>query len=80
MILSDIEKRIKEKIEKIGKPLKDWDINIYRGILTGCNEAFIINKAKRDELIQKDANSANIIRPILRGRDIKRYRYEFAEQ
>ena len=80
VILSDIEKSIKEKIEKIGKPLKEWDINIYRGILTGCNEAFIIDKTKRDELIAKDKKSVEIIRPILRGRDIKRYGYEFAEQ
>ena len=79
VILSDIEKRIKEKIEKIGKPLKEWDINIFRGILTGCNEAFIIDKAKRDELIAKDPKSAEIIRPILRGRYIKRYGYEFAD-
>jgi hypothetical protein len=78
--LSDIEKSIKEKIERIGKPLKNWDINIYRGILTGCNEAFIIDKTKRDELIKKDSKSAEIIRPILRGRDIKRYGYEFANQ
>jgi hypothetical protein len=47
--------------------------------LTGCNEAFIIDKAKRDELIKKDAKSVEIIRPILRGRDIKRYGYDFAE-
>jgi hypothetical protein len=79
VILSDIEQRIKEKIEKAGKPLKDWDINIYRGILTGCNEAFIMNKEKRDELIKKSPKSAEIIRPILRGRDIKRYGYEFAD-
>jgi hypothetical protein len=63
VILSDIEQRIKEKIEKVGKPLKDWDINIYRGILTGCNDAFIINKTKRDELIKKNPKSAEIIRP-----------------
>ena len=44
IVLSPIEKRIKEKIEKVGKPLKDWDINIYRGILTGYNEAFIIDR------------------------------------
>jgi hypothetical protein len=80
VILSDIEQRIKEKIEKIGKPLKDWDISIYRGILTGCNEAFIIDKVTRDEIIKNDAKSAEIIRPILRGRDIKRYGYEFADQ
>ena len=65
VILSDIERRIKEKIEKIGTPLKGWDINIYRGILTGCNEAFIIDKTKRDELIAKDRKSAEIIRPFL---------------
>ncbi|MFP3043600.1 type II restriction endonuclease [Treponema primitia] len=80
VILSGIEQRIKDKIEKVGIPLKDWDINIYRGILTGCNEAFIIDKNKRDELIKKSPNSAEVIRPILRGRDIKRYGYDFAEQ
>jgi tRNA1(Val) A37 N6-methylase TrmN6 len=79
VILSDIEKRIKEKIEKVGIPLKNWDINIYRGILTGCNEAFIIDKFKRDELIAKDKKSAEIIRPILRGRDISRYQANFAD-
>jgi hypothetical protein len=78
VILSDIEQRIKDKVEKIGIPLKDWDINIYRGILTGCNEAFIIDKDKRDELIKKSPNSAEIIRPILRGRDIGRYQSNFA--
>ena len=59
--------------------MKDWNIKIYRGILTGCNEAFIINGAKKDELIAADPKSAEIIRPILRGRDIKRYGYNFAD-
>ncbi|MGV4528432.1 Eco57I restriction-modification methylase domain-containing protein, partial [Ornithobacterium rhinotracheale] len=79
IILSEIEKSIKEKIEAIGTPLKDWDINIYRGILTGYNEAFIINGERKDELIAQDPKSAEIIRPLLRGRDIKRYSYEFAD-
>ena len=85
MILSDIEQRIKAKIEAIGTPLKDWDINIYRGILTGYNEAFIIDKAKKEEILanckteEERQRTAEIIRPILRGRDIKRYRYEFAD-
>ena len=79
VILSDIEQRIKQKIEAVGRPLKEWDIKIYRGILTGCNDAFIINKEKRDELIKKCPKSAEIIRPILRGRDIKRYGYDFAD-
>jgi hypothetical protein len=80
VILSPIEQQIKAKIEKIGTPLKDWDINIYRGILTGYNEAFIINGKTKDELIKKSPKNAEIIRPILRGRDIKKYGYEFADK
>ena len=79
IVLSPIEKRIKEKIEKAGKPLKNWDINIYRGILTGYNKAFIIDKETKDRLIAKSSKNAEIIRPILRGRDIKRYRADFAD-
>jgi adenine-specific DNA-methyltransferase len=78
-ILSDIEQQIKQKIERIGTPLKDWDIQINYGIKTGFNEAFIITGEKRKELIEQDHKSAEIIRPILRGRDIKRYGYEFAD-
>jgi hypothetical protein len=70
---------LKKKIEANGKPLKDWDVKINYGIKTGLNEAFIIDEAKKNELITKDPKSAEIIKPILRGRDIKRYGYEFAE-
>lgn len=76
-ILSPIEQSIKRKIEAVGKPLKDWDVRINYGIKTGFNDAFIINGQKKDELIAKDPKSAEIIRPILRGRDIKRYGYNF---
>ena len=79
IILSPIEQSIKNKINAIGVPLSEWDVRIYRGILTGCNEAFIINGKKKDELIHADPKSAEIIRPILRGRDIKRYGYNFAD-
>ena len=72
-ILSFAEFVIKRKIEDVGTPLKDWDINIYRGIVTGCNEAFIIDEAKREELVAQDPKSAEIIKPLLRGRDIERY-------
>ena len=81
VILSPIEQSIKRKIEAVGKPLKDWDIQIYRGVLTGCNEAFIIDEAKRAEILsncQSDderERTEAIIRPILRGRDIRRYGY-----
>ncbi|WP_221410510.1 hypothetical protein [Riemerella anatipestifer] len=63
VVLSPIEKQIKEKIEKVGTPLKDWDIRINYGIKTGFNDAFIIDGAKRKELIAKDPKSAEIIRP-----------------
>ncbi len=71
--------RIKKRIEQIGTPLKEWDVSIFRGILTGCNEAFIISGEKKDELIAIDPKSAEIIKPILRGRDIKRYQEHFAD-
>ena len=77
-ILSPIEQSIKEKIEAVGTPLKDWDISINYGIKTGFNDAFIISGEKKAELVAKDPKSAEIIRPILRGRDIKRYEYSFA--
>ena len=84
VILSPIEQSIKRKIESVGTPLKDWGVNIYRGILTGCNEAFIIDEHKRAEILAQCADAAErarteqIIRPILRGRDIKRYGYDWA--
>ena len=86
VILSPIEQSIKRKIESVGTPLKDWDINIYRGVLTGYNEAFIISTEKRDEILancQSDderKRTEELIRPILRGRDIKRYGYNWAGQ
>ena len=78
VILSEIEMGIKKKIEQVGTPLKDWDIQINYGIKTGFNDAFIITEEKREELIQQDPKSEEIIRPILRGRDIYRYGYDFA--
>ena len=86
VILSPIEQSIRRKIESIGTPLKDWDINIYRGVLTGYNDAFIISTEKRDEILAncqtegERQKTAELIRPILRGRDIKRYGYDWAGQ
>jgi hypothetical protein len=85
VILSEIEQSIKRKIESVGTPLKDWDINIYRGVLTGYNDAFIIPTEKRDEILancvtpEERERTAELIRPILRGRDIKRYDYKWEE-
>ena len=85
VILSPIEAAIKRKIEAVGTPLSEWNISINYGIKTGCNEAFVITTARRDEILAacrdeaERERTAELIRPILRGRDIKRYGYEWAE-
>ncbi|GAA9877608.1 type II restriction endonuclease [Helicobacter pylori] len=76
---------LRDKMEGIGTPLKDWDIQIYRGILTGANEAFIIPTEKREEILnacktqEERDRTETLIKPILRGKDIKRYSYEWAD-
>lgn len=66
---------LKNKIERLGTPLKDWDVQINYGIKTGLNEAFIIDEITKNELIDKDPKSKDIIKPIIRGRDIIRWNY-----
>ncbi|GAA7414456.1 class I SAM-dependent DNA methyltransferase [Helicobacter pylori] len=76
---------LRDKMESVGTPLKDWGIQIYRGILTGCNEAFIIPTEKREEILnacktqEERKRTETLIKPILRGKDIKRYSYEWAD-
>ena len=79
VILSSEENHIRNKINEHGVPLKEWGVKIYRGILTGFNDAFIISTEKKNELIAADPKSAELIRPILRGKDVKRYSYAFAD-
>ena len=85
-ILSNIERSIKQKVETVGVPLREWDVQIFRGVLTGYNDAFIISSDKREKILANCADeeertrTEELIRPILRGRDIKRYDYEFANQ
>ena len=82
-ILSDIEQKIKVKVESAGVPLKKWDVEIFRGVLTGCNDAFIITSEKRNEILAnciddtERERTAELIRPILRGRDIYKYGYNW---
>ena len=72
-VLTPAERSAMDKMLATGTPLRDWDVNLYRGFTTGCNEAFIIDSDTRRDLISSDAKSAEIIKPVLRGRDIRRY-------
>lgn len=70
VILSPIEQSIKRKIEAVGTPLKDWDVQINYGIKTGYNDAFIISTEKREEILancqseDERKRTAELIRPI----------------
>ena len=77
-ILSHTEHSVMDKMKAKGTPLKGWDIAIYRGVLTGYNDAFVIDNDTKEALIAEDSKSAEIIKPILRGRDIQRYRAKWA--
>ncbi|MFN4076225.1 MAG: Eco57I restriction-modification methylase domain-containing protein [Cloacibacterium sp.] len=73
-ILDKEEFEIKKKIENIGKPLNEWENEIYRGVLTGLNEAFIIENETKEKLCQIESNNQKIIKPILKGKNIKKYK------
>ncbi len=77
-VLSKAEWAVMDKMHSKGTPLKDWDIAINYGIKTGLNEAFIIDNETKDALVAGDSRSAEIIRPVLRGKDIQRYQAEWA--
>jgi type I restriction-modification system DNA methylase subunit len=76
--------QIKRKLEEVGKPLREWDVKIYRGVLTGYNDAFIIDTQTRNRILanckdeEERKRTEEIIKPVLRGRDIERYRYKWA--
>ena len=78
-ISSKEESLIFDKIKKNGRIIKDFDIDIYRGILTGLNEAFIINDKLKNELITNDPNCAEILKPLIKGRDIQKYTIQFSD-
>ena len=84
IILSPVEQDITRKVEAVGTPLKEWDIRIEYGIKTGCNEAFVIDEDRRAEILSRCADAAErarteqLIRPALRGRDLKRYSANWA--
>jgi hypothetical protein len=70
-----------DKLRAAGTPLGEYvHGKFYRGILTGLNEAFVVDRATRDRLIAEHPSSAEILKPFLRGRDVKRWRCQFAEK
>jgi hypothetical protein len=77
VILSKSDYEIKNKIAETGKQLKDWELQFYRGFLTGFNDAFFIDEDKKNELLKIEPELNEYIKPFLRGRNIKKYNYLF---
>ena len=77
-ILSPLERSVMDKMAAVGTPLKDWDVTMFRGVTTGYNPAFIIDTATKEALVAADPKSAEIIKPALRGRDVRRYQVQWA--
>ena len=78
-IINNNQRSLKSKIEKLGTNLKYWDVLINYGIKTGFNEAFFINTKLRNEFLKKDSRNSNIIRPLIRGRDIGKYSINYSD-
>ena len=80
-LTSPVVLNLLEKLRSTGKPLSEYvKGRFYRGILTGLNEAFVVDRATRDKLIAEHPSSAEVLKPFLRGRDVKRWQVDFAEQ
>ena len=79
-ILSAAEWRVFNKMKAKGTPLKDWNVRINYGVKTGYNDAFIVDSATREALIAEDPRSEKILKPVLRGRDVQRWRAQWAEK
>ena len=79
LFLDNRLKIVKEKIDNIGKPLGEWSIEVNRGVLTGLNDAFTIDKEKYNELVKKDRKNKEILVPLLRGQDIRRYEINYKD-
>jgi type I restriction-modification system DNA methylase subunit len=78
---SPAEMRLLEKLRRTGKPLREFvGARVSRGLTTGLNEAFVVDRDTRDRLIREHKSSAEILKPYMRGKDIDRWRAEFADQ
>ena len=75
-IMSEKEEEVFCKIRDLGKPLKDWNLALNRGVLTGCNDAFIIGDDVRDRIVSEDRRSAELLLPYVKGQHVERYWHE----
>ncbi|MDE0300495.1 MAG: Eco57I restriction-modification methylase domain-containing protein [Candidatus Poribacteria bacterium] len=80
-LTSPVVLNLLEKLRSTGKPLGEYvEGRFYYGIKTGLNDAFVVNRETRDRLIAEHSSSAEVLKPILRGRDVKRWQVDFAEK
>ena len=79
LFLDNSLEKLRKKLDENGEPLKNWKIKMNRGIVTGLDKAFIIEKEKYDELTKKDRKNKEIIVPLLRGKNIGRYECDFKD-
>lgn len=73
LIMDSVQASINQKMEAGALPLKEWDLSIYRGVLTGYNDAFFINEEDYRRIVEQDKNARKLIHPLLRGRDITNF-------
>lgn len=78
IVLDENELWINDQFLKFGKALREWDLKINFGVKTGFNDAFMLSDEERDNLISINSNSSEIIGKLVRGRDIERYAYNWA--
>lgn len=84
VIMDNVKSETKKKVKRKGNILKNWSLSINRGILTGCDKAFWIDGNRREEILswcntdKEKENTKKLIRPLLRGKDIKKYGYRWA--
>ncbi|MCT3682263.1 Eco57I restriction-modification methylase domain-containing protein [Elizabethkingia anophelis] len=77
IILDNLNYKLKKEIENNGVKLRDWNVEFYRGFLTGFNDAFFIDEKTKTEILSQEPHAEKIIKPLLRGRDIKKYDYDY---
>ena len=77
VIVDSYDYEIKRQVEKKGVPLSNWDVEMNFALKSGFNDAFFIDEETKDKLILLDPKSTEVIKPLIRGRNIKKYNYKF---